>query len=433
MTPRDRWLLGITGAVLVAACTVLASAGPLDERVPLLLSTVAVAFPGYALAAWIVLRRGPSGRGLLAGVVAVAALSRLVLVPAAPSLSTDIHRYLWEGRAIVHGFNPFATAPADPALEALRDANYGGVSHKDMETIYPPLAQGVFALGALLDSTISFLKLLFVLFDVGTVLVLMALLRLRELDPARSLIYAWNPLVIIETGHSGHVDAVGIFFLVLGLFLLLRPRGNGGRAAAFVSFVASFLSKYAAAVLVPWFAARRRYLPWLAFAAVAAATGFLPFAGAGDRMFASLRTYSMEWQFNGLAFRMLTALWDEPLLARRLLVLAAGVAVVVQALRQGDVVRYAFFAVACVLLAVPTLYPWYVLWVVPFLCVFPNRAWMLFTALVFVSYLIWPISEQTGQWRLPAWALALEYAPFLALLVFDAWRHRRRQAGEVTG
>jgi hypothetical protein len=147
----------------------------------------------------------------------------------------------------------------------------------------------------------------------------------------------------------------------------------------------------------------------------------------GAKLWASLSTYSTQWRFNGLAFRAATAVWDDPVVVRWLLMAAAVVVAVVQAVRQKDAARYTFVTFGAVLLAVPTLYPWYVMWIVPLLCLFVNRAWILFTALVFVSYLVWPIYDRTGVWQLPAWALVLEYAPFLGLLVFDAFRSRRRE------
>jgi hypothetical protein len=426
MGARDRWLLGALGAVVLAVFVALAALDDLHHRVPLLLAVYALAFAAYAGAVWVIVTRGCCGRVVLATVLVVAASARLVLVPSTPVLSTDVYRYLWEGRAIDAGFNPFAHAPDDSELAHLRNADYEGVSHKHMETIYPPAAQAVFALAAALRPTVSMQKFFFVLFDLGAVLALFAWLRARGDDPARAVVYAWNPMVIFETGHSGHVDAVGVFFMVLGLWLVAGD-GRLRRATAFVALALSFLAKYAAAVLVPFFARRRRYLPWLLLAAGVVVAGFLPFVGAGKKLWASLSTYSTQWRFNGLAFRAATAVWDDPVVVRWLLMAAAVVVAVVQAVRQKDAARYTFVTFGAVLLAVPTLYPWYVMWIVPLLCLFVNRAWILFTALVFVSYLVWPIYDRTGVWQLPAWALVLEYAPFLGLLVFDAFRSRRRE------
>jgi hypothetical protein len=424
MGARDRWLLGALGAVVVTAFVVLAVSGDLRHRIGFLLAVYALAFAAYAGAVVVVVARRVRGRVALATVLVVAAAARLVLVPSVPELSTDVYRYLWEGRAIDAGFNPFAHAPDDPALAHLRTGDYEGVSHKHMETIYPPVAQAVFALSAALRPAVWMQKLIFVLFDLGVVLALFAWLRARGDDPARAVVYAWNPLVIFETGHSGHVDAVGVFFMVLGLWLVAGG-GRLRRSAAFVALAGSFLIKYVVAVLVPFFARRRRYIPGLVVAAVVVVAAFLPFAGAGTKLWASLSTYSNQWRFNGLAFRAVTALWDEPLAVRWMIMAAAAVAVVVRALRERDIARYAFAAVGIVLLAVPTLYPWYIMWIVPMLCLFVNRAWILFTALVFVSYLVWPFYDRTGVWQLPAWVLAVEYAPFLGLLAFDAVRSRR--------
>ncbi|MCH7548102.1 MAG: hypothetical protein IH969_00955, partial [Candidatus Krumholzibacteriota bacterium] len=68
-------------------------------------------------------------------------------------------------------------------------------------------------------------------------------------------------------------------------------------------------------------------------------------------------------------------------------------------------------------------------WVVPFLCLFPNRAWILFTGLVCASYYVWHVSDDTDQWRLPTVVYALEYIPLYGFLFFDAVRSRRSRPG----
>ena len=77
----------------------------------------------------------------------------------------------------------------------------------------------------------------------------------------------------------------------------------------------------------------------------------------------------------------------------------------------------------------PTVYPWYLVWIVPFLCVYPNRAWLLFTGLVALSYWVWVVYDATGVWALPGGLLALEYVPFYGLLVWDATRERSATEG----
>ena len=107
-------------------------------------------------------------------VLAVAVAARLVLLPAAPSLSGDLYRYVWEGRVLLHGGNPYRQSPDDPRLASLRDREiYANVNHKNLATIYPPLAEAGFALVARLSPTVAAFKLWVVLHDLALVLVLL--------------------------------------------------------------------------------------------------------------------------------------------------------------------------------------------------------------------------------------------------------------------
>jgi alpha-1,6-mannosyltransferase len=415
---RDRLVFTLAGTATVAVFAVIAATDNLHQRIPLLLALYGVAFGAYAAGLRVAFSLRRADRFLLVVMLAAAVLARIVLVPARPDLSTDIYRYAWEGRVVLHGANPFSVAPADSSLVALRDDDYGLINHRHMATIYPPLAQAVFACAAWIHPGVSTLKVLFVLFDLATLALLLVLLRVRGRPPTHALVYAWSPLVILETGHSGHMDAIGVFFLILGIVLLERRRASAGYAA----LGASFLAKYTTVVLLPFLVARRHWRG-IAIVAVVALAGYLPFLEAGPRLLDSLRTYGGTWWFNGPPYMALAGILGDPVLSRRLLA-AAGVAfAVAAAFRERDIARYAFLVVGCSLLLAPTLYPWYLTWIVPFLCLYPSRAWIAFTGLVALSYWVWVVYGDSGAWILPGWVLALEYIPFYALL---AWQGMRR-------
>jgi hypothetical protein len=118
----------------------------------------------------------------------------------------------------------------------------------------------------------------------------------------------------------------------------------------------------------------------------------------------------------------LTGVLGDPVLCRRLLAGAGLAFAVAAAFRERDLVRYAFLVLACSLLIAPTVYPWYLLWIIPFLCLYPSRAWIAFTGLVMLSYRVWDAYGATGAWVLPSAVLALEYVPFYALLAWEGWR-----------
>ncbi len=417
---RERTLLAGTAVVLLASMIAIGRLNSPHTHITAFLLLYAAAFGAYAIAARTVLRSAVSDSRLSVIVLVVSVLSHACLIASPPDLSTDIYRYAWEGRVVATGGNPFSSVPEDTAFAGLRDGDYGRVVYPNMPAIYPPLAQGAFALAALAHPGPTALKILFSLFNLGTVLVLFRMLKRRGLPAARVLLFAWNPLVIVETAHSGHVDALAAFFLVLALELWESKQ----RAWSALAFGASALVKYLALATLPWFV-RRRYASAALLLIIVIVVGYVPFWKAGASLFISLRVYTNTWYFNGAPFFALSSFLGNQDLARRLL-LAAGIAfVLVAAMRERDLTRFTYLVIGCALLVSPTMYPWYLLWIAPFFAVFPNRAWMGFSALVMLSYAVWPFYGATGAWVLPNWLLALEYVPFYFLLLLGLARANR--------
>jgi hypothetical protein len=125
-------------------------------------------------------------------------------------------------------------------------------------------------------------------------------------------------------------------------------------------------------------------------------------------------------------YELLHTVVGDPQWTRWILILVLGAVVIYHSFRQRDQLRFAFVVIATALLLAPTLYPWYVVWVVPFLCFYRNRAWIAFTGLVSVSYWVWEVFAATGHWELPWQWYAVEYVPFYGLLLFDAVKNRRK-------
>lgn len=421
MDANRRRFVTVSGALLLVMIGFVGRLGDLTENIPLFLAIFGAAFVIYATNVFAFSRIHAPYRQSLVLIFIVALGCRVVLIAVAPSLSNDVYRYLWEGRVIAAGHNPFALPPEAPELEALRDANYNAINHKNLTTIYPPAAQGVFVVAAAIAPTVTMQKLVLILFDLGTMVLIVLLLRRRGRNPNLCAVYGWSPLVIVEFAHSGHVDAVGIFFLVLAIHLFERGRAAGGMVAMGLSF----LGKLLPLMLAPYFL-RRRLLVWLPVAVAVALTGYLPFAGAGDGLWSSLGVYGRHWQFNSLVYRALESVWTNPDGIRLLLAGSVAAYAVYQALREPDITRFAFRVIACALLLSPTVYPWYIIWIVPLLCFHTSRAWLYFSGAVAVSYAVWPTYRATGVWRLGGSLLAMEYAPFYLLLAFEAVVGRRK-------
>jgi hypothetical protein len=293
------WLWA-AGGLLAAAFGGILALGDLRASPAAFLALYGTAFVAYASALWLV-RRAQGGPRSAAALVAAGAIFRATLLPALPALSDDVYRYVWDGRVQAAGVNPFLHPPASPELAALRDRKiHPRINHPEVSTIYPPAAQIVFlASRGPLDGVLG-MKLVVVLFDLGTALVLWRWLRRRG-RPLWVLAHAWNPLCVVEFAHSGHMDAIPIFFFVLALER--ADAGHGVRAAVALGLSAG--AKLFALALLPFFA--RRWRPaWVVAPAVVAAL-YLPYAGAGARLFEGLGTWAGSWRFNASGFALLEA------------------------------------------------------------------------------------------------------------------------------
>lgn len=327
----------------------------------------------YLLAVGLVLRR-PLPHGAVWFVLLAAAALRLPLVFSPAFLSTDVNRYVWDGRVQAAGFNPYRHMPADPALAFLRDAIvFPRINRAEYApTIYPPAAQVVFAVIGRLWSSVTAVKAAMVGFEALAVWCLLRLLAAAGLPAERVLIYAWNPLPVWAFSDNGHVDAAAIG--VLSLALLLRVRRRDGQAGLALGF--AILIKFLPAVVAPvlW---RRQGGWWTVTGALLMIVAlYALYSSAGERIFGFLSGYGSEEGYDGAGggFWLLAglgrvvALPDTAAAAYKagvmiVLALLAGWFALVR--RPDDPV--ALCAAAGVMMAVLTFavsphYPWYYAW-----------------------------------------------------------------------
>ena len=140
------------------------------------------------------------------------------------------------------------------------------VHYSELTTLYPPVSQAVFWAVAKIvpaDSSVwlhvLIIRSAFMLFDLGTVLLLAMLLWKLGRHVAWLAAYAWNPLVIKEIANSGHLDSLAVFLMVAAVFFLLNVRGDRPRSSAWISGVTLGLAvgaKLFPVILVPAFVAR---------------------------------------------------------------------------------------------------------------------------------------------------------------------------------
>ena len=237
------WALGAVTTALTLATPFVFRAGGDNAYM-----AMAVACGLIAMAATSVAERESSTKAFSI-IVGVAVLLRGILLFIDPLLSTDIYRYAWDGRVQAYGVNPYRYFPADDALAPLRDAIvYPNVNRADYAvTIYPPIAQMFFFLVTRLGENVTTMKLALLACEVITAVVIVLLLRVLGRPTTRLVAYIWHPLPMWEIANSGHIDALMIALMMLGIWLALTGRPLRGAA----SITLGALAKPFAVVALP--------------------------------------------------------------------------------------------------------------------------------------------------------------------------------------
>ena len=441
MTDRSRFgALAGAGAVLLALvvaewlCHVPGSVATIgsDDRMRLFVYLECGAALVYFAAVWLV-RSGPVTRRATVLVLLLAAAMRVLPLATPPFLSSDLFRYVWDGRVQAHGINPYLYLPAAPELEFLRDDEIYTSTNRSEEapTIYPPVAQIIFAAIGQIWSSLAMVKLVMAGFEATAIGVVAWLLHKAGRPAAGVLIYAWNPLPIWEYAGNGHIDGASLGFLALAM--LVASTSRRGLTGAVLGL--AILCKLLPAAIFPAFW-RRWDWPMLigVVLVIVALYGFYTI-GAGWHVLGYLPGYANEEGLEtGQGFFILRALglfMAVPAWLTKLYMALAGLGLLGLAayymlgpkLPADPGVRVLVIGQAAAVLATATTvalsphYPWYLGWLSLFACFAPYRSVVYLSASGVLLYLDPYHREAIYPWVI--------YGPCLALAVLDVARARR--------
>jgi hypothetical protein len=164
------------------------------------------------------------------------------------------------------------------------------------------------------------------------------------------------------------------------------------------------------------------YVPYV-WATGARALGFLPeYLGVAEDHNIGLRallTWGVGWTSDLARTTMMTILF---------VALLGTLVWIGRRDATGALGRTGVVAIGAYLALVPTaMHPWYVVWIVPFLCLAPSPAWLYFSGAVSLSYVAFLVRPAP----LPAWAWLAQYGPLFGLLAVEAWRSGARRPAIV--
>lgn len=159
---------------------------------------------------------------------------RMMLFFSLPNLSDDFYRFIWDGRLIDLGINPFSHTPefyiqGNVQFSSLSLDLYEKLNSQSYFTIYPPISQLLFWLSATLSpnsiaGSVLVLRLILLFFEIGSLILIVKLLKQTGLSVSNTMIYACNPLVILEITGNLHFEGVMLFFLLGFAFLFQKNK-----------------------------------------------------------------------------------------------------------------------------------------------------------------------------------------------------------------
>ena len=357
--------------------------------------------------------------------LALAAAWNIAFLRLPSGADDDIHRYVWDGRLQRLGYNPYLVVPSDPAAKGVHTAETRNLNNPDLPSPYPPGAQLFFrAVTAIHESTFA-LKVAFVVCEFAIVFLLLDVLRCTRQRAHLVLLYAWNPLLAIEVAGSGHIDIVGALLLVVSAAALVRR----WRATAALALGLAVSVKFLPIVLLPLYWKRVRIRD-AALAAAAVALLYAPFLDHGRIPIGSLGTYVQSFRFNGPVFAAL----DKVIPPQMLVALAVLVGLVTatwlrRAVPESSPDAFAW-PMAASLLCAPVVFPWYLLWLLPFLTSPSTLLLIIWTVSIIPTYVMWHLRTLGRPWgALPVWVMLLEYGAIVITVAvfFIAASHRDRQ------
>ena len=345
----------------------------------------------------------------LVSLLCIATVFRLCCIGAPLIWSDDLYRYLWEGKLVLQGGNPFVEPPASfDVLDGIRER----VNHPHIPTVYPPLAQVFFALCSVIWYHPAMIQTVFALVDGLTLWGLWTWSNRNDhsLENVQWLwVYALHPLAIVESAWSGHLESLVMCCVVWGMVNCER----GGRWFWLLGGWVKLLPFVFLGFVRDW--------SWRQVLGIFTVSILATLYFWDMRALNGLSTYAKHWEYNSSMYALLSLispLWARPLCGA-IMVCTISLIWWQWKHRRLSVVRSLASVCAVVVLCSPTVHPWYGLWIlVPPILVGDRRLMMaaaLWCALVPLTYVsLFTLDPVANTWDPPLWPTLVTYGiPFV--------------------
>ncbi|MCK8521112.1 mannosyltransferase [Aquimarina sp. D1M17] len=414
--------------------------------------------------AYKIIQQNPNNWKILA---ITALLFRIVFMFAIPNLSQDFYRFIWDGRMLLEGFNPYLSLPevwvaqGNPPIAQAQELYSGmGELNGSHYTNYPPISQfcyfiaALFASKSILGSAMVF-RILIILADIGTFYFGRKLLKMCNLPQHHIFWYILNPFIIIELTGNLHFEAVMVFFVIWSLYLLQK----GYWYWAAVVLALSVSTKLIPLLFLPLFF--QRFVPlegkatikrnllsgtpkligFYAIVIASVAITFAPFLSSEfiKNFSKTISLWFQNFEFNASIFFIIRWIgfqivgWNVIETAGKILPLVTitiliGLTFFRKNKTTPQLATAMLLGICCYYFLSTTVHPWYI--AVPLsLCVFTKYkfpvAWSFVIIFSYTAYIHPDFKENL-------WMVSLEYITVFTVFILEIVRNRRQKPQLIT-
>ncbi|MDA7706552.1 mannosyltransferase [Flavobacteriaceae bacterium] len=368
---------------------------------------------------------------------------RLVFIAAIPNLSQDFYRFIWDGRLILSGLNPYLTTPdnlmiSQPNLFPQMKTLFEGMGALSAEhySNYPPLHQLPFILAAIISKhsilgSVVILRLLLIGADIGILFFGKKLLRKLQLPTMNIYWFILNPLVIVELTGNLHFEGLMLFFFVMALYYVHTQKWH----LAALTMALSIAVKLVPILSLPLFLNKLGWKKSIRFYLTVGIVFMLLFAPfLKDNFFenysATIGLWFSKFEFNASFYYLLnwgveTILNFELIHSMGVIVVSfIGLQIIYQLLQNKTKTTALITTVLWVFtgyyLISTTVHPWYIISLL-LLSIFTPfkfaKVWSYTLILSYFAYHQFSVEEKGV-------ILCLEYLPVLGVLAWELWNQR---------
>lgn len=369
---------------------------------------------------------------------------RILIIPSLPLLSDDIYRFIWDGRLWHLGINPYAHLPTHWLSEGVMGEElFSLLNSPNYYTIYPPVAQGIFYLSTIVNSS-DFLaeaivmKSVHCLFELGTLRVLWLLLKEYDLPLERWVLYGLNPLIILEVVANVHHEGIMIYFVLLTLFYILKKNFYLAGIAMALAIATKLLPLLLCPLLFFYLKGANRWK----FTLATFITSLLLFGpllintDAISHLLDSADLYVRSFEFNASIYYLFRELGQwiyeyniigtlGPVLKVITVSIIFYLAYIGHSLKKkSDLPPLLLFTYLAFIVLSSTVHPWYILLLVGIAPLVSFRFPLLWSFLIlgtYINYSIMPYQEQL-------WMVALEYSivGIVGIIELQSWLQKEK-------